>query len=127
MGEQPARLFWSVTIYDNRARSMIDTDQQRAGLSTYSDLKKNADGSSDLYFAPDAPAGMETNWMKTIASEGFFAMFRIYGPLEPVFDGTWKLGDIKRRCPHHPVLGPAVAGHRQCRRQLRQTVPVRQC
>ncbi|WP_164635746.1 DUF1254 domain-containing protein [Rhodopseudomonas sp. BR0G17] len=92
--DTPAKAFWSVTIYDNRTRSMIDTDQQRAGRGGLSDLKKNADGSVDLYFGPKAPAGMETNWIETIPGQGFFAMFRLYGPLEPAFDGSWKLNDI---------------------------------
>jgi hypothetical protein len=92
----PAKAFWSVTIYDNRTRSMIDTDQQRAGRGSLSDLTKNADGSVDLYFGPRAPAGMENNWIKTIPGQGFFAMFRLYGPLEPVFDGSWKLNDITK-------------------------------
>jgi hypothetical protein len=91
----PAKAFWSVTIYDNRTRSMIDTDQQRAGRSSLSNIKKRADGSVDLYFAPQAPAGMEDNWIKTIPGQGFFAMFRLYGPLDPVFNGSWKLNDIE--------------------------------
>jgi hypothetical protein len=92
----PAKAFWSVTIYDNRTRSMIDTDQQRAGRSSLSDLKRNADGSLDLYFGPQAPAGFENNWIKTIPGQGFFAMFRLYGPEEPLFDGTWKLADLRK-------------------------------
>jgi hypothetical protein len=92
----PAKAFWSVTIYDNRTRSMIDTDQQRAGRGSLSDLTKNADGSIDLYFAPTAPSGYEKNWIKTISGQGFFAMFRLYGPEEPLFDGTWKLADVEK-------------------------------
>jgi len=92
----PAKAFWSVTIYDNRTRSMIDTDQRRAGRSSLSELDRNADGSIDLFFAPEPPASGETNWIKTIAGQGFFAMFRLFGPLEPVFDGSWKLSDIER-------------------------------
>jgi hypothetical protein len=93
---QPAKNFWSITAYDNRTRSMIDTDQQRAGLSSFSKFSKNADGSVDLFFGPAAPAGKESNWIKTIPGQGFFTMFRLYGPLEPVFDGTWKLNDIEK-------------------------------
>jgi hypothetical protein len=93
---QPAKNFWSVTVYDNRTRSMIDTDQQRAGLSSNTKLATNADGSVDLYFGPTAPAGKESNWIKTIPGQGFFTMVRIYGPLEPVFDGTWKLNDVEK-------------------------------
>jgi hypothetical protein len=74
---------------------MIDTDQQKAGLSTYSNLTKNADDSVDLYFGPAAPAGSENNWIKTLPDQGCFAMFRLYGPLEPLLDGTWKLNDIE--------------------------------
>lgn len=91
----PARQFWSVTVYDNRTRSMIDTDQQRAGLSGHDNLKKNADGSVDLYFGPNAPTGYEENWIKTIPGQGFFAMFRLFGPLQPLYDQTWKLNDIE--------------------------------
>ena len=91
----PAKQFWSLAIYDNRTRSMIDTDQQRAELSSYSTLKKNADGSIDLYFAPTVPEGAENNWIKTIPGQGFFAMFRLYAPLEPVLDVAWKLNDIE--------------------------------
>lgn len=91
----PAKAFWSVTVYDNRTRSMIDTDQQRAGHGSLSNLKKNADGSVDLYFGPRAPANMDDNSIKTIPDQGFFVMFRLYGPLEPVFDGRWKLNDVR--------------------------------
>jgi hypothetical protein len=38
---------------------------------------------------------MEDNWIKTIPGQGFFAMFRLYGPLEPALDGTWELNDIE--------------------------------
>ncbi len=57
----PAKQFWSVTIYDNRTRGMIDTDQQRAELSTCSKLKKNAGGSIDLFSQKkEAPTGSIT-------------------------------------------------------------------
>jgi hypothetical protein len=94
--DPPAKAFWSITVYDNRTRSMIDTDQQRAGRSSLSGPDKNADASIDLYFAPQPPDSGETNWIKTIPEQGFFAMFRLFGPMEPVFDGTWKLNDIEQ-------------------------------
>jgi hypothetical protein len=95
--ELPAKQFWSATVYDNRSRSMIDTDQGLSGLSSYSPLKRNDDGSIDLHFGPETPAGFEANWIKTIPGQGFFVMFRLYGPLEPALDGTWQLDDIQRR------------------------------
>ena len=38
---------------------------------------------------------MESNWIKTIPGQGFFAMFRLYGPTEPVYDHSWVLPDIE--------------------------------
>jgi hypothetical protein len=58
-------------------------------------FKTNADGSFDMYFGPIAPAGQESNWVETVAGRGFYAMFRIYSPTAPLFDGTWTLPDIE--------------------------------
>jgi hypothetical protein len=49
-----------------------------------------------LYFAPIVPPGLESNWIKTILDQEFFVMFRLYNPLAPVYDGTWKLVDLER-------------------------------
>jgi hypothetical protein len=45
---------------------------------------------------PNTSGGLEDNWIRTIPGQGFFAMFRLYGPLDPLFDGSWKLNDIER-------------------------------
>ena len=62
----------------------------------YSDPKVNADGSVDVYFGPKMPAGQEKNWIQTVPGKGWFPIFRFYGPLEPLFDKTWKLPDIEK-------------------------------
>jgi hypothetical protein len=36
------------------------------------DLLVNEDGSIDLYFGPDAPAGKEQNWIPTVAGKAWF-------------------------------------------------------
>jgi hypothetical protein len=92
----PVKNFWSTMVYDAVTRSQIDTDQGMAGLDSYSDLKKNPDGSLDLYFGPRAPGGKETNWIKTRKDRGFFLYFRWYGPTQPYFDKTWKLNDVEK-------------------------------
>ena len=56
-------------------------------------LWKNADGSYDVYFSPEAPAGKESNWIQTVPGKGWNMLFRLYGPLEPWFDKTWRPGD----------------------------------
>ena len=56
-------------------------------------LIKNEDGSYNVYFGPKAPAGQENNWVQTVPGKGWNMIFRLYGPLEPWFDKTWRLGD----------------------------------
>jgi hypothetical protein len=45
-------------------------------------FETNADGSVDVYFAPDAPDGKPANWIPTDASGRFEALFRFYGARE---------------------------------------------
>ncbi|MBN3852261.1 DUF1254 domain-containing protein [Paraburkholderia sp. Ac-20340] len=90
----PAKDFWSIVVYDTQTRSMLQTDQQFPSVSSQKDLKANADGSYDVYFGPKAPAGKDSNWIQTIPGKSWFTIFRLYGPLQPWFDKTWKLEDI---------------------------------
>jgi len=91
----PVKDFWSVILYDTQTRSMLQTDQQAPSLSSQNkNLKINADGSVDLWFGPKAPQGKENNWIQTIPGKGWFMILRLYGPLEPWFDKTWKPGEI---------------------------------
>ncbi|HIE0996135.1 TPA: DUF1254 domain-containing protein [Pseudomonas aeruginosa] len=92
----PAKDFWSVVAYDTQTRSMLQTDQQFPSVSSEKPLAKNGDGSVDVYFGPTAPAGKESNWVQTIPGKGWFTIFRLYGPLQPWFDKTWKLDDIRQ-------------------------------
>jgi hypothetical protein len=92
----PVKDFWSVIVYDNQTRSMLQTDQQAPSVSSQDKgMKVNADGSVDVYFGPKAPAGEEHNWIQTIPKKGWFMILRLYGPLEPWFDKTWRPGEIE--------------------------------
>ena len=67
----PVKDFWSVIVYDNQTRSMLQTDQQGPSVSSQNKgLKVNADGSVDVYFDPKAPAGEENNWVQTVPKKG---------------------------------------------------------
>ena len=92
----PVKDFWSVVIYDTQTRSMLQTDQQFPSVSSQTKgLLVNADGSVDVYFGPTAPAGKETNWVQTVPGKGWNTILRLYGPLEPWFDKTWRPGQIE--------------------------------
>lgn len=93
----PAKQFWSVTLYDAATRSFVENETKVAEIgSRTKGLKQNADGSVDLYFAPAAPKGHESNWVQTAPGKAWFTYFRFYGPLEGVLNATWSLPDIER-------------------------------
>jgi hypothetical protein len=92
----PAKNFWAVTIYDTQTRSMLQTDQPYPTIGSQTEgFKKNADGSYDIYFSPEAPEGMENNWLQTIPGKSLFVALRIYGPLEEWHDRSWKPGEVE--------------------------------
>ncbi|PZV37832.1 hypothetical protein B5V02_16350 [Mesorhizobium kowhaii] len=92
----PAQDFWSMVVYDPQTRSELQTPQPYPSKNNKRDkLIANADGSVDLYFGPKAPAGKEVNWTQTVPGKGWFAILRLYGPLDPWFDKTWRPGEIE--------------------------------
>ena len=93
----PVKDNWSVTIYDTQTRSMLQTDQKFAGINSLGDgLKKNADDSYYVIFAPKLPDGVDQrNWIQTIPEKSWFIIFRAYGPLEPWLDKTWRPGELE--------------------------------
>jgi hypothetical protein len=92
----PAKDFWSVLVYDPQTRSMLQTDQRFPSVSSQKeDLAVNEDGSVDVYFGPEPPAGHESNWIQTVPGKGWFCFFRLYGPLESWFDKSWRPGEIE--------------------------------
>jgi hypothetical protein len=93
----PMKQFWSVTLYNQATRCLIDNGTGRADRSSRHELVKNEDGSVDLYFGPNgSPEGMENNYVKTNEGEGFFVYLRLYAPTEPYFDKSWQLPDIEK-------------------------------
>ncbi|MCB2019827.1 MAG: DUF1254 domain-containing protein [Burkholderiaceae bacterium] len=92
----PAKDFWSVIVYSGQTRSMIQTNEQFPSVSSQNKgVQKNADGSIDVFFGPKAPAGKEANWVQTIPGQTWFTILRLYGPLEPWFNKSWRPGEIE--------------------------------
>lgn len=91
----PVNNFWAFTAYDGQTRSLLETDQKHAGLdSNDKSVNANADGSYTVYFGPKAPTGKEANWVQTMPGKSYFVFLRLYGPLEPWFNKSWKPGDF---------------------------------
>jgi hypothetical protein len=78
--EAPAKMFWSDTLCDVDACSLLVNDQKTADPLVADDLKKKGDGSVDIYAGPSAPRGFVANWIPTVLGKSCFAYFRLYEP-----------------------------------------------
>ena len=91
----PAKDFWALTIYDNQTRSQLQTNQVYPTVGSQTEgIKMNEDGSYDIYFSPEAPAGFENNWLQTIPGKSWFVGLRMYGPLQPWIEKTWRPSEV---------------------------------
>jgi hypothetical protein len=92
----PVREFWSITIYSLETSSFFLHAPVVTLGSLDKDLKKNTDGSVDLYFSPKPAPGQESNWIYTQAGKKWFPWFRVYGPEKAIFDKSFRLPDIEK-------------------------------
>jgi hypothetical protein len=91
-----AKDFWSFTVNDPQTQSMLQTDQRFPSCGSQKQgVIINPDTSVDVWFGQVAPPGKEANWIQNIPGKGWLVTLRLYGPLEPWFDKTWKPGEIE--------------------------------
>ena len=95
----PEKNFWSLIVYDNQTRSMLQTGQPfpKVGSLNYPRpaTAANADGTTTVYFGPKLPAGVKDGkWIQIMPGKGYFVCLRLYSPLEPFFDKTWRPSEI---------------------------------
>jgi hypothetical protein len=56
----------------------------------------NPDGSTTIHVGPAQPADApDGNWIQTMPGRGFFAILRLYSPLQPFFDKSWRAGEFE--------------------------------
>ena len=96
----PEAKFWSLTLYDNQTRSMLDTPQgyPRAGSQNFPSPAAEADaaGVTTVYFGPKQPDGVRRgNWIQTTPGKGWFVILRLYSPLEPFFEKSWRPSEVE--------------------------------
>lgn len=92
----PAANFWSVTLYEAENGSGLANGQPFPSLGSRDKPAMNADGSTDIYLAPQAPDGKAGNWLATVPGKGYFVVLRLYGPTEAAINKSWKPGDIEK-------------------------------
>ena len=94
--DPPAKLFWSLAIYDADTASGVDADgQEFPSLNSQNNLVLNEDGTTTIYVGPERPDGA-LNWLKTVPGTGWFGLLRWYGPKQELFDRRYKPGDFTK-------------------------------
>ncbi|GLK89350.1 DUF1254 domain-containing protein [Pseudomonas turukhanskensis] len=92
----PVRAFWSVTVYDADGY-LVDNPLNRYALGDRDALKRNADGSLDIYLQADAPASeWQANWLPIPRDGGFALTARLYWPEAVILSGQWNMPAIVR-------------------------------
>jgi hypothetical protein len=92
----PVGEFWAVTVYSVETSSFFKNSTRLTVGSLDKGLKKNGDGSVDVYFGSTPPTGQESNWLYTPEGEPWTPWFRFYGPEKALFDKSWTMPDIER-------------------------------
>jgi len=108
----PSKYFWSLTVYDNRTFSMLQTSQSFPSiLSGQQGLRRNDDGSTTITFGPNLPKERATrnNWIQTTPGTGWNVVLRLYGPEQAWFDRSWEPGDVEL-VPEVPAVRPSRKG-----------------
>ncbi|HEY2437259.1 MAG TPA: DUF1254 domain-containing protein [Solirubrobacteraceae bacterium] len=92
----PARYFWSLTMYDKNFY-LVANPLNRYELASHSaGLKRNPDGSLDIYLQHMPPPGHWSNWLPTPASGQFEVTLRLYGPKGGALAGRYAYPPIMR-------------------------------
>jgi hypothetical protein len=94
--DAPVTQYWSMTVYDRATHTFIRSASAVGRSSQTPGLKRNTDGSVDIFFGFTAPSGQQSNWIPTDANGRFEVLARFYGPKKALFDKSWKLPDIEK-------------------------------
>jgi hypothetical protein len=94
----PINAFWSLTMYDAQS-FFVDNTINRYAISSWMPLKRNSDGSIDLYLQHDSPGeAREANWLPAAAGD-FNVTLRMYWPKDKspsIINGSWKPPAVTR-------------------------------
>jgi hypothetical protein len=93
----PVDAFWSITLYGADS-FFVANPINRYAISSWAPLKKNADGSLDIYVQHNSPGkDKEANWLPS-GDKAFNLTLRMYWPKEKapsILDGSWKPPAVK--------------------------------
>ena len=92
----PVSAFWSLTMYDEDGFQCANS-LNRFAISSWMPLKKNSDGSLDLYIQHENPGkDKEANWLPAPAKGNLGLTMRLYAPHLSVLNREWAPPAIKK-------------------------------
>ena len=91
----PAKTIWSIDIYDTQTRAFLQTDNPGPASTAPTGLCPLKPTATPSSTSVRQPAGDDLNWFQTLPEKGWFTILRLYGPLEPWFDKTWRPGELE--------------------------------
>jgi hypothetical protein len=95
----PVGAFWSVTMYDEEG-FQVANPINRYAISSWMDLKYNADGSLDIYLQHNSPGpDKESNWLPSPEKGVLGVTMRLYAPKPQALDGRWAPPPIRATQP----------------------------
>jgi len=92
----PSNAFWSLTMYNSEG-FLCANPINRFAIGDRNPLKKNANGSVDIYIQKDNPGkDKEDNWLPAPGGS-FNLLLRIYWPREEMMNGRWIPPGVKKQ------------------------------
>jgi hypothetical protein len=94
----PAKLFWSLTMYDAKTQLFIENPLERYLLNstTMGQYVRGEDGTLVFHISKESPGkDLEPNWLP--APNGpFYLVMRLYGPEKEALEGRWTPPALER-------------------------------
>ena len=99
--QMPVDAFWSLTMYERMPDGQRFFAENPIGRYAIGDrtrgLKRNADGSLDVWISRTDPGGERSaNWLPAPKSGPFDMTMRLYLPRREVLDGQWRLAAVEK-------------------------------
>jgi hypothetical protein len=91
----PVSQFWALTVYSSETAALFLNLTRPTLDSLDKGIRKNVDGSVDIYIGPKVPAGQDSNFICTPPGKNWFPWFRFYGPEKALFDKSWAMPDLE--------------------------------
>jgi hypothetical protein len=94
--EPPVGAFWSVTMYHQESRLLVENPIDRWLINSVSSISKNEDGSFVIFVQHESPPeDKRNNWLP--APDGpIYMILRLYVPSEKIIYGDWEMPLIEK-------------------------------